>query len=558
MFFREGSVLRKQVFLLAAGVLLYTLAFPPADLGFLGFAAIVPFVLARHGATGWKTMTAFWLAAVSVFMIGCFWLSEPALINLVAMALPAGLYFVLFAFFYRANTARGLLPVWLAVPLAWISAEYIRTGFPLDGFPWLLLGYSAWRIPPLLQTADLFGVWGPGFLMALCSGVIADVVLQRRGVVAHRQGWRGVRFGVCLFLVLGVAALGYGLLRPASIELKKGPVLAAVQGNIPQRLKDNRNSRDDVIRIYRETTENFLQSWRGPAPDLVVWPETVFLFPVSDGRKGEIWVPAENVGDREARDLEQRKLIDPIIRGVVGARGSWFLVGALSYRLGGEGVVEKRNSVFLYDPEGTRCSSYSKTILVPGGEYLPWIDHLPFGDEIREFIISLAGYPPDLVPGDGPGLHTLRSGGREYLFGVQICYENIYGEYCSRFVRKGAQFMVNISNEGWFNESVEFDQMMAMSLFRAVETRRTLFRSTNTGISCVIDPLGTLPGKGEKVTWKGKDRAVCGVLAHEVPLCETTTVYTLWGDAFPRVICLLQILLIIAALFRGRGVTKRV
>ena len=529
----------KPLVLLATGVVLLALAFPPADLGWLGFVGLVPIVIALHRAEKKRIYLLAYCAGVALFMTACAWLAEPAFITLVGMALPQGLVFPLFALFYRFGARRCGLPVWVCTPTAWIASEYVRATFPLDGFPWLLLGYSSWRFDPLLQTADLFGVWGPGLLMALFAGVVAGYVI--RWTTVPRPPLKIIQHaGAALWIVLFSAALIYGSCRPASITTEKGPVVAAVQGNIPQILKHNPNSAGDVLGRYIAGTRRLFESGTGSAIDLVVWPETMYPYPLSDGAAGEIWEPDRRVGDREARQIERAELIEPIVDAIMRPEGAWFLVGALTYRLGPDRKPERRNSVILYDTEGERRSSYSKTVLVPGGEYLPWIEVLPFSDRIEEMVLAVAGFLPDLAAGDGVELHTFDAGSGRYSFGAQICFENIYGDYCRKFVRQGAQFMVNLSNEGWFKDSAEFDQMMAMSLFRAVETRRSLFRSTNTGISCLVDPLGTLPATGTKIVRDGSDREVSGVLVVEVPICAQSTLFTAIGDLLPRLLLLMQ------------------
>ncbi len=541
--------------LLAAGVVLLALAFPPVDLGVLGFVGLVPIVIALHGSEGKRIYLLAYGAGVALFLSACTWLAEPALINLLGMALPEGLVFPLFVLFYRFGVRRARLPVWACTPIAWIAAEYIRATFPLDGFPWLLLGYTSWRLGPILQTADLFGVWGPGFLMALASGVIAGYAIAWK---SDRQGSRRLsrHAGGVLWLVLLVAALVYGSLRPSTIVLEKGPVVATVQGNIPQVLKHNPNSAGDVLKRYIDGTRDLFEKRNHAAIDLVVWPETMYPYPVSDGAEGEIWEPERQIGDKEARQLERTALLDPVVGRITGPAGAWFLVGALTYRLGDDQEPERRNSVILYDTDGKRRSSYSKSVLVPGGEYLPWINSLPFGDEIESMIVSIAGFVPDLEAGVGATLHTLETRSGAIAFGVQICFENIYGNYCREFVSQGAQFMVNTSNEGWFRDSAEFDQMMAMSLFRAVETRRSLFRSTNTGISCLVDPLGTLPAAGTRVVRNGRDREVSGVLVVEVPLCAERTLFTAIGDLFPRILLLVQFAIVLFSILRRLWLQK--
>jgi len=515
-------------------------------------------MLCVHFSKGWKHDLWLYPAGVGLFSAACYWLQETALLNLLGMSLAQGLVLPLYALLYRLGRRGDFFPAWLCAPAAWITAEYIRSTFPLDGFPWLLLGYTASSLPPLLQTADLFGVWGPGLLMALASGVGLAWVAAR---VERRspRGWRGWSTGLSVFLLLAVAALAYGVWRPGSLDLEEGPVLTAIQGNIPQKLKGDQMRHGDVMLRYLSITSRHLRRVGPvPSPDMVIWPETIYGLPVSEGEPGEIWDQKSRVGDRESRKRERTDLIEPVMKGAFWPKGTWFLVGATSYRLGAKGSLERRNSVFLYSPEGERHSSYSKTILVPGGEYLPWVENLPFREWIESSVRGMAGFLPDLKPGDGPRLHTLHTAeGRDYRFGIDICFENVYGDYCRRFVAMGAQFMVNISNEGWFGTSAEFDQMMAMSLFRAVETRRTLFRCTNTGISCVISPLGGRPGDRDKVVVGGRDRAVEGALSSVIPVCSTVTLYTRIGDLLALVVASLQIILVFGAILRSYVVTKR-
>ncbi len=559
--------MNRQLIILAIGIAFFSLAFPPADLGFLGFVALVPFIIACHEPWSRKSYLYFYLSGVVLFLVACAWLAETAFIILLGMAVAEGLALPLFAFLYRTGIHHARLPAWFSAPLAWISVEYFRSVFPLDGFPWLLLGYSSCFIDPLLQTADLCGVWGPGFLLALSSGVVAVYLLPHisgqtpagrlpadrtpLSVISNRYAGTG------LFLVLFAGALIYGTCRPSTVVIEKGPVLATIQGNIPQELKDDSYRFEEVFGRYLNATRELL-SGGFKSPDLVVWPETIYGLPVSDDTAGEVWHKDENgneYGDAYWRAREKELVVDLVIEDVVGPAHAWFLMGAGTYRLGADGLLEKRNSAILYNPEGNRCSSYSKTVLVPGGEYLPWIARLPFREEIETWVMDLAGFLPNLKPGQGPSVHTIDAGGKKYCFGVQICYENSYGDYCRRFVREGAEFMINLSNEGWFGRSSEFDHMMAMSFFRAVETRRSYYRSTNTGISCVIDPLGKVP-QGGRIVVNGEDRDVAGILSCEVPLCRVRTFYMELGDFFPKVLVLFQVLVIFVFLVGSLVVTK--
>ena len=181
-----------------------------------------------------------------------------------------------------------------------------------------------------------------------------------------------------------------------------------------------------------------------------------------------------------------------------------------------------------FDAEGRRSGRVDKSILVPGGETVPFKRWLPESLQRMEedWIRGFAGWVVDLTPGEG--LPLLDLAGRPY--GVTICYENAYGDRGRRLVAAGAAFLVNLSNEAWFGTTTEFDQMELQSVLRAVETRRALFRSTNSGISCLVRPDGHPPAGGDRLVVDGHDRAVAGTFAARVPVYTGTTPYVRFGD----------------------------
>ncbi len=548
--------MNRFLFLTLTGTAAYLIAFPPLDLGFFGPVALLFFGLAfrtrEMRAARWLIVYA---AGLAVFITGCFWISEVNFISLVLMGVFEGLALPLFCFAYRQmvfNRVRPL-PDWIALPTAWIAVEYLRSVFPLDGFPWLLLGYTQWKYTTIVQVADLAGVYGPGFLLAMGAGTAVSWIIRRQ----KEQGLSGKKpvAGTMVFLGFLVFTVLYGLIRPHTLHIEKGPMLAAVQANIPQELKDNSMLASEVYSQYLDETRVLFE--RGsPFPSLVIWPETVFPYPVGDGNRGDIWWPESGFGYTRSLDIEQRLIAEKIVEKMLAPHGTWFLTGVVGYKLGRDSRLETRNGAFLYDPEGRRKNVYYKTILVPGGEYLPLINSLPFREAIESYVYDVSGGLPGLKPGFGERVMSLETAGGSYCFGVQICFENIYGDYCRRFVKKGADFLINISNEGWFKSSFEFDQMLAMSVFRAVETRRALFRSTNTGISCVIGPAGLPPGIEDRITKNGVDRAVNGVLKKNVPVCGSVSLYTLVGDLFAAIIFWGVFIFLAVLLFIRLWVTK--
>ncbi|MFH0943768.1 MAG: nitrilase-related carbon-nitrogen hydrolase, partial [Planctomycetota bacterium] len=139
------------------------------------------------------------------------------------------------------------------------------------------------------------------------------------------------------------------------------------------------------------------------------------------------------------------------------------------------------------------------------------------------------GFLPRLAPGEGPIVHPLCCGdGRRFRFSTTICYENCYPGYGARSARQEVDFLVNLSNEAWFRESVEFDQMDAATRFRAIEARRSVVRVTNSGISAVYDAVGR---RRETITSRdGRDRAVSGHLVAPVPIFDSDSLFVRTGD----------------------------
>jgi apolipoprotein N-acyltransferase len=202
---------------------------------------------------------------------------------------------------------------------------------------------------------------------------------------------------------------------------------------------------------------------------------------------------------------------------------------------------EAGNTALFLSPEGRVLGQYLKIQLVPFGEYVP--------------LEGTIAWPSFIVPEDKKSFEVP---GREHTifridtgqFGVVICWEIVFPRLFSEFVKQGANFMVNLTNEGWFGDSAAPYQMLSMSVFRAVENRISMARAANTGISCFIDPLGRITGRVEQ---EGKDTFVDGYLTQPILLSWTRTFYMLYGDVFSFVVLSVSALLLCFAPLRRVG-----
>jgi apolipoprotein N-acyltransferase len=216
-------------------------------------------------------------------------------------------------------------------------------------------------------------------------------------------------------------------------------------------------------------------------------------------------------------------------------KGTAFLSGA-EYLTAVDGRVRRMNAVFLWEGPGQPEGPVGKLHLVPSGETMMGLERLGF---VRDFVMWMAGYVPDLLPDDSPDrtLSFEARDGRRFTLGLSICFDNAFDDPYSKPLRAGpeqgggADFHLVVSNEAWFKESQEADQMMAFSRLQALATGRAVVRATNSGISAVLAPDGR---ELARLVVNGRDREVTGVLTEVVPVPSEAriTPWVRWGRAW--------------------------
>jgi apolipoprotein N-acyltransferase len=425
----------------------------------------------------------------------------------------------------------------VAVPVVWVALEYFRahfpTGFPflkavhayqMAGFGWYFLGYTQHDFDPLLQAADLGGVYLVSFAVAAVNGLVFEVVLRVPAVrrwlrwPAAEAPRRLILSGVAVGVLLG-GLVSYGLLRLRHEPFETGPRVAAIQGSVPQ---DEKILRGDILgRTYYELCKAAAEQL--PRPDLVVWPETccpVDWYQLGPGVKPEE-TSKEFVGGLKYTYKELISIAWPTN-----------VMYGLNSIVWEDGRAWKYNSAVMLDPSGMFRGRYDKIHLVPFGEYVPFPETFPW---LKAFTPYTHDY--SCRPGERQPRFELRSRGQQTRFGVLICYEDSDPYLARQYALPGpageppADFLVNISNDGWFNGTEEHEQHLAICRFRAVEARRSVVRAVNMGVSAVIDPDGrviALPGP----TWR-QSKAVEGIVAAEVPLDRRESAYAHLGDWVP-------------------------
>jgi apolipoprotein N-acyltransferase len=393
-------------------------------------------VLAVHGgmsmAAGWGVLLV--IAVVWAFSVGVFgWAVQRLSLRSYTLAL-------------------------IGAPFLWICPELYRAYLPEISFPWALLGYPPAENPALLQFTTVTGVYGLSFLAAAFNALLLWCDCGPAGRWKQRVG---VFAGVLLLLLL-VMAIG-----PRFVPHADAHHLArVVQPNFPE----NTEYIGDWYAEHKADLADLQQLSLRPSPgaaqpDLLIWPEAPAPFSFQDPRFGPYI-------SRLAVDFH-----DPVIVGIIEWKpGTQFINGAQ------RNVLVPFNSATMLNELGQRTFNYDKVHLVPFGEYEPF----PF---IHQVVTSVS----EEVGGFHKG--TERSVGRfpnGNTFSVFICYEAIYPMEVRQFVDRGAQLLINISNDGWFGTSGAAEQHLRMVRVRAVENRRWIVRDTNSGITASIDPYGNV------------------------------------------------------------------
>ena len=344
----------------------------------------------------------------------------------------------------------------IAAPFVWVTFEFVRAHLPEISFPWNLLGYPASANLGLLQIAALTGIYGLSFLAAGFNALLGWVVASKRMELKQRVG-----IAAMVTAILVVAALVGPRLVP---QARAQHFARAVQLNFPEVPEYPTDWFAKNVQQLDEVSKMSLASSK-EKPDLLVWPEAPAPFSFEDSQFAKL---ASSLAVRFGH---------PFLAGVI----EWKTPGDLSDKVP-PGRLVPYNSAILVDAQGQRVFVYDKIHLVPFGEYEPFpLIHrvvANISDEVGGFH---KGH--QYVVGRLPDGHTL---------GVFICYEAIYPGEVRRFAANGAELLLNISNDGWFGHSAAAEQHLHMVRVRAVENRRWIVRSTNSGYTVSVDPYGRI------------------------------------------------------------------
>jgi apolipoprotein N-acyltransferase len=506
----SSPYLKKSALLFAIVLtgILHPLIFPPFNLGWLAWVTLIPLQISLQGLPPRRALWYGWLAGTIAFAGTVTWVitamhqfgQVPIVVSALLMLLLAiylGLYMGLYAWGYATFQQNHPNLLWLGAPALWVTLEFGRT-YAFSGFPWALLGYSQYQWLPVIQFADVTGVYGVSFLIVMGNVALTSLLLwivAKTRVSSMPIPWASTTSFVCALCLI----LIYGTWRvhqQAELDASANTLsIGLVQANIDQAIKWNEAYRDQTLQRYATLSQQ-----AGKNTNLLIWPEaaTPFLF--------------------EQEPAYQDKILE-----IAKDTHSPLLFGSPTLRFQQDGRPYLYNSVLMMTPEGRITGRYDKRHLVPFGEYIPIRSILFFLDKLVVGIGDFqSGQGPMTMQVPAPSINDGSNGPR---FGVAICFEVIFPDLVRRMAQEGANFLVTVTNDAWFGDSAAPYQHFGMVVFRAVENHLAFARAANTGISGFIGPDGRILTQ----TSIFSEQAVTGSL----PLRSMSpTFYTEFGDVF--------------------------
>lgn len=505
-FLRSPQARRIQLVILS-GIIL-GLTFPKFNLSWLAWFALLPWILVLlqpislrqaflHAfvfGSAFYAVLLYWVVEV-MHKYGFFPLPLAVLFYL-GFAIYNALFVAVFGLLARKILTQNYLFLKNFVPTGaqiailnslwgaalWVAVELWQTHM-FGGFPWCLLGYSLVDNLGIMQVTTVTGIYGVSFLVCLVNLLLAHALYQRK---------RPLFFGAAI--LLGLILTGDFAFRawtasnpsPSADSTTLAPAehrVAILQMNIPQDTEWTR----PTLEAWLNVLEQMLMNSRS---ELAVMPENPAPFYYPD--------------DREFTDR---------LKAMVKRSGSTVIAGVVMAHPDRQGKPGVYNSAATLAPDGHLLAEYDKQHLVPFGEYIPTRRYLSFlGKLTNEISDFSAGQEYTLSPINGNRAAIL------------ICYEAIFPDLVRRFTGRGADVLINITNDGWYGRSAAPYQHFEMARVRAIENRRYLIRAANTGISAIIDPYGRVIER----TRLEQQVVLRGVYEYRTD----QTFYARFGDAF--------------------------
>jgi len=466
---------------------------------FIAWFALFPVLIVIYksnllSCAGWGALYGFASYALFNYWLGTFHpLAGTITYTLYLLYMAA--VFVLLKLAVIFFPKRGYIVQWLI----WLAYEYLRTkGFL--GYSYGIIGYSQWRVIPLIQIASLTGVWGVSALVTFSSfaGFAWFVVKEKKLTPA------------VIWLTVLIGSLAFGFVNMKDYTSYPSVNIALIQHNTdpweasrsPLAWQVTDSYRRDLSNLIRLSDEALAAQ---PTPQMVVWPETAFI--------PRIYWHTTYRNDQNSWALV-RELLE-----YLSVQDVPFLIGNDDARMDSSinpNANERHrvdyNAAMLFE-NGVNTSTYRKLHLVPFTEHFPYKKQFPrIYKWLQEADTHFWEKGDEETVFNGPG----------FTFAAPICFEDTFGYISRNFTRKGAEVLINLSNDAWSNSLSAQYQHLTMAVFRAVENNRSMVRSTSSGQTCAIDPNGRITAHAPPF-----EQASLNV---KIPILKDVTIYTKYGD----------------------------
>jgi len=527
LFIRSGYLLAT-----AAGLLLAA-AFPKFAIA--GFAWVAPALMlaAAHGKISGDAFRAGYVAGISFWLASLYWLllipvAGFPILGWVALGAFTAVYFGIWTWLLAGKIGAGNWTqrnLWsLAGAAAWIALEIFRAYF-LGGFPWNIIGTSQFHLTPLIQIASITGVYGVSFLVVWASLSLFSAIRMIFAKPDSRFAWQPEVFLPMLVVAILFAAGCFQMRTPPNVNTNSLRI-TLIQPSVPQNLiwdtTANSNRFQELLTLTEKTLTQPSATLSHPMgegeTDLLIWPESALP------------------------EFDDASYV--AITNLVRTHHVWMIFNADDsvWRANAKGPndYDDFNAAFLFAPDGKLAGVYHKRKLVIFGEYIPLVRWLPF---VKWFTPITGGY----AAGDRPvqfkiGIKNNELRATNSLFEIRnslfvtaaplVCFEDMFPQTARDSARDDTDFLVNLTNDGWFGEGAEQWQQAAAAVFRAVENGVPLVRCCNNGVSCWIDSHGQV-----RQVFKDATGGIYGVgaMTFDLPLPDNKpapTFYNCHGDWF--------------------------
>ncbi|MGL4982002.1 MAG: apolipoprotein N-acyltransferase [Treponemataceae bacterium] len=529
----------KNLGLLVSAIVLFALPqpnfFSSSGYPFFAYIAFVPlFLLVRF--VSWKSVWLWGIAyGVGCYSLYSYWLATFHPLGLTIIASLYGMYLLFTLPLLKLSIMLFPNKGWLVQWIIWCAYEYVKTlGF--TGFHYGIIGYSQWQFLPLIQLAQVTGVWGLSALVSFPSALISDFFSKAPSLkdFSFAKVWlkRNGIFGV-IWSFLFVLCIVCGLFFQQDFTNDNKKTVALIQTNSDPWIGGITAYHQD-LKVLKDLSMQAIAE--NPSIDFVVWPETAF-------------VPSIEYHYRLRKQRDRYDLVDELLS-FIDSMNVPFILGN-GYRVEGynqQGAWDELdyNAALLFKPNQNvippNPDKYFKMKLVPFTESFPYAKIFP-----SFYKILLENDTHLWEKGRDPTIFTID----DVKFATPICFEDTFSFIGRQFALDGAQFFVNLSNDAWSKSLACQYQHLSMAVFRSVENKVSSVRSTSSGQTAIIDPNGKITAMAPAFTQT--------YLVGDFPVRSTAkkTFYTKHGDYLGIFFVILACVLLVYGLIRRIMVSKK-